>query len=305
MKRTIIVILLLIALAVSGCASDDNNDNKQSEIMQKYDMILEGGIEDGFGNGAFDPYYEAEIYIDENAEKSKSITILDVPYTMTYEESAIVPMSDKSVHSYLIDGLEKSRVLIDANSGEPVKWVNIPYTKMPSTEKEGIEFVKSLFPTINFLDYKYECKTHAYTFSKGEMRSRVEDGFLTANENRKIGNYTFLFKQTFGSIDTLSQISATFDEDSITIENFDFGYKFEDFKGFLDELPEIEKAVKADAKRRLSENYDFFNSNIEYKRFFVKDGKPCMLSLVLMEFTGVGDVEIYTTYYRIITSPKS
>lgn len=246
-------------------------------------------------------------YIDSKAELQKQLKINGVEYSMTYEESAVLAISDLAVHTYKIDGLKNARVLVDAVNGNVIKYVNIPYTEVLSSEKDYLDFIKKICPSANYSAYDYKCMTQCYYVSESEVRSRVETGFLLENESRTTSCYYFFFTQSIDFAKTGNHISAIFNSDNtFVLEIHDFDYNMDEFQLILNSSTELDSELKKYVKDNLKPEFELLSCDIGQKKLFVKNGKPYVLTTVSVTFTQIGDPDLsqYTTNLQIINGLK-
>lgn len=246
-------------------------------------------------------------YIDSEAEQKKSLNIHGIEYTMTYEKSAILSMSDLAVHTYKIDGLENARVLVNVIDGGVIKYINIPYTAILSSEEDYLELIQRLHPSSNYSAYDYKCMTHCYYISDTKIRSSVENGFLLENENRTTKAYYFYFTQSIGSIETDNHISAIFNTDTFTLEVYDFDYTMDVFQPLLGSLSKLDNELTGYIRANLKAGFNFSTCDVGRQKLFIKDGTPYILTSVSVTFTQTDDQDSsqYTTNLQIISGMKN
>ncbi len=318
-KLMSIVVCCAILFATSSCAKIDgkNYDENPDESLSEIESVDDG---ENFFNTylystAEDNYilskqrsttFDTREYVDSEAEPRKSLTIQGVNYTISYEKSAILSMSDLSVHTYKIDGSENARILVDAKDGAVIKYINIPYTKNLSSEKDHLEFIQALHPSSCYSEYDYKCMTHCYYVSDLEIRSSVENGFLLGNETRTTKAYYFYFTQSIGSIETDNHISAIFNADTFTLEVYDFDYTMDVFQLLLNSLSKLDNELTTYVKANLKTDYNFSACDVGRQKLFIKDGTPYILTSVSITFTQNDDQDSseYTTNLQIINGVK-
>ena len=319
-KLMSIVICCAILFTLSSCASsnsktyDENSkvNSSESEISnvdgKVFDTYLYSTAEDNYilSEQRCTTFDICE-YIDSEAEQKKSLNIHGIEYTMTYEKSAILSMSDLAVHTYKIDGLENARVLVDVIDGGVIKYINIPYTGILSSEKDYLELIQALHPSSNYSAYDYKCMTHCYYISDSEIRSSVENGFLLENENRATKAYYFYFTQSIGSIETDSHISAIFNTDTFTLEVYDFDYTMDVFQPLLGSLLKLDKELTGYIRANLKAGFNFSTCDVGRQKLFIKDGTPYVLTSVSVTFTQTDDQDSsqYTTNLQVISGMKN
>lgn len=248
-------------------------------------------------------------YIDESATQTIKMEILGTEYTLSYEMSYIDPYCGISTHSYLIDGSETSRVVFNAQTGEIIKWIGLPFTKKPSTEKESIEFIRSTLleltdGAIDIAQYEYKCRTHVYTSSDKGMRSHSVEGYKTeAAKNERISDYTFEFSRYLGKLRHPEYVSVNIWADGFRIDINWPEYEQEDLKTFAGCMNEIEEQVLNYIQLGLKDRDILKNSNITGHRLMVKDGIPYVITTVeLCIFESELSKGEYTTSVTIITA---
>ena len=162
MKKNIFYIII-ISIVIGLCACQNTENSSFSNI----ETVLYRTAEDG---SIFDiertTEFDTKEYIDNSAAKTIELKILDSEYTLEYENSAILPMSDLKVHVYCLQGLSNSKIFIDSQNENVVKYFNIPHTENLNTETDFTDFICNLVGSKIHLDeYEYKCTTHYYSFS--------------------------------------------------------------------------------------------------------------------------------------------
>ena len=324
-KLTSIIVFCAIVFTLCGCANfnnenHDENYNHGNSKVTFSDSEITNIDEKAFYTYLYSAMEENYIlsekrcttfdtceYIDSQVELKRNLKISGVEYSMTYEESAVLAISDLAVHTYKIDGLENARVLVDAIDGSIVKYIGIPYTKSIDSEKDYLEFMKEIYPSVDYSAYDYKCMTQCYYTSESEIRSRVENGFLLKNENRTIGSRYFFFTQSIESVQTGNHISAIFNSNkTFLLEIYDFDYKIDEFQLLLNSSVAIENNLKRYVKDNLKPEFELLSCDIGQQKLFVKNGKPYVLTTVSVTFTQIGDPDLsqYTTNLQIINGLK-
>ena len=318
-KILVISILCAIVFTFSSCAN--TIDEKPNESLQAvstrsdkssreenifdtylYDATEGGNIVDGQHCTSFDEY----LYYDSNAEPKQSLILNGTEYTMSYETSAIFAMSDVAVHTYTIDGVENARVCFDIVDGKMVKCTNIPHEEKLSSEKECLDFIKTIYPSSSYSSYDYKCMTHSYYVSDSELRSTVEDGFLLPDENRDVKRYFFFFTQSIGSIKTDNHITAIIRDDTFTLEVFNIDYNFDLFQPLLDSLSTLDDELTAYIRDNCNPEYEFSSCDLRSRRLIIKDGAPYIVTSLNVWFTQTFDTESssFVTIIDLISGMK-
>lgn len=319
-KLMSIVICCAILFTLSSCTNsnsktyDENSkaNSSESEIGNVDEKVFDTYLY----STAIDNYILSEQrcttfdtceYIDPEAEQKKSLNIHGIEYTMTYEKSAILSMSDLAVHTYKIDGLENARVLVDVIDGGVIKYINIPYTAILSSEEDYLELIQRLHPSSNYSAYDYKCMTHCYYISDTKIRSSVENGFLLENENRTTKAYYFYFTQSIDSIKTDNHISAIFNTDTFTLEVYDFDYTMDVFQPLLGSLSKLDNELTGYIRANLKAGFNFSTCDVGRQKLFIKDGTPYILTSVSVTFTRTDDQDSsqYTTHLQMINGMKN
>lgn len=319
-KLMSIFICCAILFTLSSCANTINeaynessqanpSESESSNVDEKiFDTYLYSTAEDNYIlNEQRCTTFDTCEYVDSKAELKKTLNINGIDYTMSYEKTATLSMSDLVVHTYTIDGVENARVLVDAVDGIVIKYINIPYTEILSSEQDYLEFMEAIHPSSNYLSYDYKCMTHCYYISDTEIRSSVENGFLLPNENRNTKAHYFYFTQSIGSIKTDNHISAIFNENNFTLEVYDFNYTLDLFQPLLGSLSKLETELTDYVKDHLKTGYDFSACYVGQKKLFIKDGAPYILTYVSVTFTQTNDQDSspYTTTIQLINGMKN
>lgn len=312
-KLMILLICCTILFTASSCTSSSNklyDENSTADPSESsgtdihFDTYLYGMVEDNYIlNEHRSTAFDTCEYTDAKAEQNKTLTVCGIKYSMTYENSAILPMSDFAIHTYKIDGLENARVLVNAMDGSVIKYINIPYTQSLSTEEDYLEFIQAVHPSSDYSEYGYKCTTHCYYISDSEIRSAAENGFLLKNENRKIKAYYFYFTQSIGSIETDNHISAIFNTDTFTLEVYDIDYSMDVVRPLLGVLSKLENSLSEYVRANLKVGIDFYTCDVGRQRLFVKDGIPYILTSLSVTFTRTDnqDSTLYTTNLQLIS----
>ncbi len=252
--------------------------------------------------------FDTTKYIDSEVESKKYLKINEVEYSMTYEESAILAISDLAVHTYKIDGLETARVIVDAIDGSIVKYIGILYTESLTSEEDYLKFMQKIYPSSNYSAYDYESMTQCYYFSDSEIRSHVENGFLLENENRSINSHYFFFTQSIASVQTGNHISAIFNSNNtFSLEIYDFDYKMDEFQSLLNLSPKLDDILKTYVKDNLKPEFEISAYDIGKQKLFIKNDNPYILTTISVTFTQINDPDLsqYTTNLQIISGVKN
>lgn len=250
--------------------------------------------------------FGARVHNDENAVKTRKIEIAGVEYSLTYKESGIMRYSDMEIHNYTIDGVEYRSVLFNAETGDAVKYINIPFNSEFTTEKDYTDFIASLMPaSMDISNFKYSVKSNYNQTTDEKIEYINEDKFVEKNENIEINNYKFAYIRKFENVSLGSEVSATFYKDRFTMEAFDFKYDdtvaektITEFNKSSDEFQEI-------VFGRIQSSYKPVRIQYAAHVFFTRDGQNYIRSEIELEFVRYDDEDAeypYTTLLTVITS---
>ncbi len=311
MKKLFLIILALacgmILLSCQNANGSQSNESTEGEtVSANNDYIVEAMLyqtsEDYIFQGETVTGFDAQTYQDDKADATLSVTLGGQQYLLAYEESAVLPLSDISVHTYKYDYTVESktktmRVLVDTQSGQPVKCSNVPLSAELDTEQDYVEFVKSMMPpTTNWEAYAYECTTHFYTEGENLFRSQVVDGFHICSENETLGTYSFYHTKSVNGIKTIEHISAEIDDDSFSIEFIDLakqgwydgetGLVAKEYSNQINALENSHEAsVNACLQSCVQSGYSATKITITDRKLFYKNGKVYMLVAASMAVT--------------------
>lgn len=245
---------------------------------------------------------------DDTAEKNKSITILGKEYRLTYETSATLPKSDIKVHNYTFDDLVNARVLFDVESGEIVKYVNIPHTLKFSSELECKELIQSLIgEKYSLSDYEYKCTTHYYDIFDAGMHSQVVDGFHICDGDDKLGRYTLYHTKNVNGIKIGDHISGEFSRDSFSLEIYDLGHENDYYEEILKDFryEDLEYSLKEHFKSNMQEKFVCDDVKIDNYQLFLKNGSAYILATSQVTVDRQGDTEDVVVTVQTISCIKS
>ena len=299
MKKNIFYIIIIsIIIGLCACHNTENNGTSNIETVL-YRTAEDGSIFDIERTTEFD----TKEYIDNSAAKTIELKILDSEYTLEYENSAILPMSDLKVHVYCLQGLSNSKIFIDSQNENVVKYFNIPHTENLNTETDFTDFICNLVGSKIHLDeYEYKCTTHYYSFSDLGMESKVQDGFHICNENERLGTYSFYYTKSINDIKTDEHVSAEFYENMFILEIYDFDYQDSVYDTLLKEINSVDNNIKSYFELKVKNIYDIKNVTITSKRMFVKNGVPYVYSKVNISFYNNNDKStLYQTSAEVIS----
>jgi hypothetical protein len=172
----------------------------------------------------------------------------------------------------------------------------VPWEKLPESEAEGIEFVKSILKNeydCDLASYDYKCKTHYYSTSSKGISSKVEEGFVgvgATDEIIEIRGYAFYFEKRINGLTTSDHISAEFyytfdDEPNFILEIYNSGYTEKDFKKIIDAMPAIEEKIPEFISEKLKKEYELkeIKKAVNQEILFIKDGQQYLLTNVEFE----------------------
>lgn len=296
MKKVLLAICLIFAMLLSVSCDSKSDDTIKTVLAPnqlKVPKIFEGEEASEFGTIE---------YTDENAQKVKTIELFGETYSLTYKNSATIPMSDMKVHVYNYAGRE-GYVYIDTETGKAVKATNIPYEEKLSTEDDYVNAISEMFGDLSQYGYK-NVSTHIYRFSEGGMESTDVDGFHNCAENEKFGSYKFYYQKTVGDIKTLEHLSVEFGaENTLLFELIDLNYDTDVFHKITDNINSFEKSTENYLKSNLKDGYKIKKLENTGTKLFTKDGVPYVSMTYEVSYISISEnntVE-FTTYVSTIS----
>lgn len=249
--------------------------------------------------------FSATTFKDKAATQSLEITILGNHYELEYLESAYLSLNAFPVHEYKIKGTEDSRVLISAQTGKVVKYLNIPIKISHTSEQEYKAFIQEIVGgQCDLADYQYHCTTWRYIFTDTSMTSSVKDGFYVCADNEELGAYSFYFDKEISGIKTLEHISAEFDEDSFSLEMYDFNYESSTFDRILGAMDVLQKEMRGYFESKISDEFTVTNIEGISHTLFIRNGIPYVKSSVNVEYSGENEDVKYVQRVEIIATLK-
>ena len=295
MKKTFAYLFLIIlTISMASCqfnnsAATNNDDLLIDYTSDKYvfDTVLYTNDSEN-SNIVVDEKsvnFDVEVFVDKSAKKTFDLEILNEKYTAEYVESAKLPLTGETVHTYSLREINNAKILID-RSGKIVKYVNIPIDRSFSTEQEYKDFIQNLVgETFNLSEYKYTCTTWHYVFFDNGMSSKVEEGFHICGENERFSCYSFYFDKYIGGIKTLEHVFAEFDDDSFSLEMYDWGYSSETFKQLLKETDNIENELNSYLQTHVQNDNSIEKFEITGQKMFVRNGIPYLQTTLTIDYT--------------------
>lgn len=305
MKKILcLLICIMVALSLFSCT---NSNEKDSGII--FDTVLYSSPEEYtsfFKSTEQTAEFEMVEFKDDTVKQSTSVNILGNDYKLSYETSAILPQSDISVNNYKINEFPNAKVLIDAKSGEIVKYVNIPHSLSITSEDTCEKFIQSLIGTnYNLSNYDYKCTTHYYTFSDTAMRSQVVDGFHVCSENEKLGRYSFYYTKSLNGVKISDHIAMEITNDHFSLEIYDLGYSEGYYKEILKDfnVADLEYSLTKHFQSDVKEGYAYNDIQIKSYQLFIKNEKPYIIATSVLTVTEKNSKdEVYATNIRTISS---
>ncbi len=325
MRKKIFVTVLIIftILVISSCnrkeftdigtdtniQTDEIQTNNQSELNKKdvkFDTVVSGHLEEIsiFNLSKDNKKFSEHIYQDDSVDKIITIDVFGAEYELNYVESAIMPRSDMRVNTYRY-GDEGFKIYINADTGEIVECIGVPYEYDISNEQQYyMDLIKTLIPAKYSLE-TYECKvyTHYYEFGEDYMRSQEIEGFKICDENQELVGYRFSFSKKIGNVDVGNYISVEFAYGRLYIELYDFGYDEELVNSYISDFVSVESQFNDHIMSKVKSMYNVINIENKSYTFFMKDGNPYVL--VTSEVTFFKDIDPDVTLTELLKTINS
>lgn len=250
--------------------------------------------------------FSAKTFQDKSAKPTLEIRILGEDYELEYIESAHLPLNAYPVHKYKIKGTEYSEILISAETDKVVKYSNIPIKVLYTTEHEYKAFIQEIVGDEYALsDYQYKCTTWRYIFTDDSMSSNVTDGFYVCGNNEKLGSYSFYFEKEIGGLKTLEHISAEFDEDSFSLEMYDFNYESSTFDRILRTMDAWQEKMQNYLRAEVSNEFTVGNIEAISHTLFIRNGIPYVKSHINVEYSRTDENDTYIQRVETVTCINS
>lgn len=308
-KFFVITLIIFIMLVMSSCnigmnteidsQTDEVQMNNQSEEKDvKFNTVNYGSVEGVsiFNLSKNSQNFSEHIYQDDSVDKIITIDVFGTEYELNYIESAIMPRSDMRVNTYRY-GDEGFKILINANTGEIVEYIGVPYEYDISTEQQYyMGLIEMLVPEKYALE-SYECKvyTHYYEFGEEYMSSQEIEGFKICGENQELVGYRFSFSKKIGNVDIGNSISVEFSRGKLYIELYDFGYDEELVNSYISSFMSVESQFNAYILSQVKSMYNAKNIENKSYTFFMKEGKPYIMITSEAKFSKNNDPDITLT----------
>ena len=249
--------------------------------------------------GTDDKEYE---FIDDTAVKEISISILGKTYTLDYLNSANMPNNDFKIHVYKVDETEKGKVFIDSQTGQVVKYIDIPFENNLLSEEDYVKVVKDIVADgYDFEKSQYSSITWYSDGSKANEFKQLEDG-------EGLRWRDFYFTRYVDGIKTNEHVSAIFSfiSNTISVEIFNFNYEEETFDQTNKHMDELEEVLKEYISNSLIEGYKVNQVDFVSHHLFVKDKVVYVYTSISIEIQQIGkSYPIYEALYITSTlTPK-
>lgn len=307
MKKTILgIIALLVVACLCGCQYSNNPYSKDTSTAIDYEneedlvfktFALANNLEAVTGFSTEDTIdWGSSTFNQIWIGRIKSIKVSGKRYGLYYSESAKLPMTAETVHTYSINGSEKAKVIFDEKNERVVEYVNVPQKISYESEQEYIDFISKLVDDgVDLSKYEYKCTTWYYVYSDKGMESVVDDGFRKCGENEKLVAYSFYFDKYVDGMKTLDHVSAEFFIDSFSMEINDLGYTDEMFSRLNSEARnDINKNIVEYLNSHLLFDSKLDDCRVVDQVLFIRDGKPYCQTIV--------DVDVSNDDFGVITS---
>ena len=273
-----------------------NNQSEEKDV--KFNTVNYGSVEGVsiFNLSKNSQNFSEHIYQDDSVDKIITIDVFGTEYELNYIESAIMPRSDMRVNTYRY-GDEGFKILINANTGEIVEYIGVPYEYDISTEQQYyMGLIEMLVPEKYALE-SYECKvyTHYYEFGEEYMSSQEIEGFKICGENQELVGYRFSFSKKIGNVDIGNSISVEFSRGKLYIELYDFGYDEELVNSYISSFMSVESQFNAYILSQVKSMYNAKNIENKSYTFFMKEGKPYIMITSEAKFSKNNDPDITLT----------
>lgn len=299
MKKIFVLIIFLSILVIlcNGCQGKTDTlknsrfDTVLYKITEEYQIFRKECT----------TVFEPKEFVSTTAKQTLNKTILGTEYKFVYEKSTTLSIADLSVDVYKIEGTEYSRILVNPQNGEIVKYIAIPYDKKLTTEQEYIDFIKNFLQSkFELSQYDYKCTTHYYEISDAGIWSKVVDGFINCDEKDRFGSYTFYYTKLINGVKTGENIVADIKDDKFTLQIYDLGYDTDMLNEAIELLPAVRADIEACLKAEtVKEDHKITDVAIGSETIFVKDGVPHLLANVTVTFYDMAQKEYTTTVQTI------
>ena len=314
-KFFVISLIIFTMLVISSCnreeltsmsmdinsKTDEIQTNNQLELNKKdvkFDTVVSGSLEETsiFNLSKDNKKFSEHIYQDDSVDKIITMDVFGTKYELNYVESAIMPRSDMRVNAYRY-GEEGFKMYINADTGEMVECIGVPYDYSISNEQQYyMDLIETLIPQKYALE-SYECKvyTHYYEFGEDYMSSQEIEGFKICDENQELVGYRFSFSKKNGNVDIGNYISVEFAYGKLYIELYDFGYDEELVNSYISDFMSVESQFNDHITSKANSMYNVTNIENKYYTFFIKDGNPYIMVTSEVTFFKNNDSDITLT----------
>ena len=257
--------------------------------------------------------FDGDVCTDHEPLKTLQMTILGVPYTLIYQSSGIYGKSGIHFHEYRLEGTEKGKVAIHADTGEIIKYTRVPYFANLTTESDYVDFIKNIAGEKYELD-SYEYRTSTWyvsdTYENGVPyhRSREVNGFYICGENERVKSHSFNYIKTVGGIDTNELIETEFyvEDQVLSLVMFDIHYEENIFSNLLEHWEKFEFSLDEYIHAHLHPRVLSLNSMNAGHTLFVKGDQLYVLSVITVSIDMEGVSDFYTGAYivtQVIETP--
>ena len=226
--------------------------------------------------------YVPDEFIDNSAEKTLKITILDSEYTLIYDKSINLPLANYTIHIYNIKELDNgATVYIDTRSGQIVRYWNIPTRLNLTLEKNYTDMIKDIVgKEYDFAQSEYKCYT---LYRDANYIGQSISDFKSMNDDELLTRYEFYYTKFVDGIQTNEHVSAIFFPDNtFMLEVWNFDYKKETFSQTLKYMDNFDEYLYKYLNNCLKDGYTITECEFGNHQLFVKDNVVYVSSVVSM-----------------------
>lgn len=247
-------------------------------------------------------FYEVEQFVEKGIPKKYDLLFMGEQYTGIYETSALLPLSGNKVYTYLIEGHEECRVMVDAETSEIVKYVNFPFEKEVTAEQDYMDMIQSIVGTENQLSkYQYLCRTYYYIKGNNSFQSTAKDEFHFLADNEILGRYEFYFNKYVNDVPVLEHISANIDQDTITLELVNQGEVENAYDAVFEMQNVLVEAAKNAVRSNVKEMMTIVDISSAFTKLFVRGGVVCVEITSRIEYIHHDNATVHTAYAKTVS----
>ena len=270
MKRFIICIVMII-FAILTCSCEDQGEIDQKDIDSIYEIDVGCFKQETQVNHKNIINNDEVVSVDENALKTRTLSLGGCDYEMIYQDSIYYPVGDYKVDRYFIDGNEEKSVLVNRNGDIYALFfafseINISNTDTPEDVLPVLR--EELGKIIDMTKYE---KVHIPKMSESDK----ENGFRT---------YSFTFyNERYGFTSDTVTVFVSGNGNVRNLRIYDFP---DELLSTKIENKKVEQLVEAKIKDMYTTDYvEYISCRIfGEKKLVIYQGEPCILCSVSPQY---------------------